>query len=47
LISEQGGDAEITLANDLRGLDWLGKEIAYPGSGGLRPVFNVPAPEPK
>lgn len=39
LIAEQGGDAEITLSNDLRGLDWLSKEIAHPGSGGPRPVL--------
>ncbi|MGO8697894.1 MAG: sugar phosphate isomerase/epimerase family protein [Limisphaerales bacterium] len=45
LIAEQGGDAEITLANDLRGLDWLSKEIGHAGSGGQRPVFNVPRPE--
>jgi sugar phosphate isomerase/epimerase len=47
LIAEQGGDAEVTLANDLRGLDWLDKEIGHPGSGGQRPVFNVPTPERK
>jgi sugar phosphate isomerase/epimerase len=47
LIAEQGGDAEITLANDLRGLDWLSKEIAHPGSGGQRPVFNAPTPAAK
>ena len=40
LIAEQGGDAEVTLRNDLRGLDWLTKELAHPGSGGERPRFN-------
>jgi sugar phosphate isomerase/epimerase len=39
LIAEQGGDAEVTLGNNLRGLDWLSKEIAHPGSGGERPHF--------
>ena len=37
LIAEQGGDAEITLGNGLMGLQWLGKELARPGSGGVRP----------
>jgi len=40
LIAEQGGDAEVTLGNNLRGLDWLSKEVAHPGSGGERPHFN-------
>lgn len=40
LIAEQGGDAEITLGNGLRGLQWLGKELARPGSGGARPRLN-------
>jgi sugar phosphate isomerase/epimerase len=39
LIAEQGGDAEVTLGNNLRGLDWLKKELAHPGSGGERPRF--------
>jgi hypothetical protein len=39
LIAEQGGDAEVTLGNNLRGLDWLSKEIAHPGSGGECPHF--------
>jgi sugar phosphate isomerase/epimerase len=42
VIAEQGGDAEVTLAGDLRGLDWLSKEIDHPGSGGKRPVFTEP-----
>jgi sugar phosphate isomerase/epimerase len=43
LIAEQGGDAEVTLANDLRGLDWLYKEVEHPGSGGERPqLINSP-----
>ncbi len=37
LIAEQGGAAEVTLSNNLRGLDWLRKELAKPGSGGPRP----------
>jgi hypothetical protein len=40
LIAQQGGDAEVTLGNDLRGLDWLSKELARPGSGGERPRFH-------
>ncbi|MGO9200421.1 MAG: sugar phosphate isomerase/epimerase family protein [Limisphaerales bacterium] len=37
LIAEQGGDAEVTLGQNLRGLDWLKKELTQPGSGGKRP----------
>jgi hypothetical protein len=40
LIAEQGGDAEVTLRNDLRGLGWLAKELAHAGSGGPRPRFD-------
>ncbi len=40
LIAEQGGDAEVTLGNNLRGLDWLRQELAHPGSGGERPRFE-------
>jgi sugar phosphate isomerase/epimerase len=47
LIAEQGGDAEVTLGNDLRGLDWLRKEITQPGSGGRRPVFVSSPPDAK
>lgn len=39
IIAEQGGDAEVTLDNDLRGMEWLKKELAKPGSGGPRPAF--------
>jgi sugar phosphate isomerase/epimerase len=39
LIAEQGGDAEVTLGNNLIGIDWLKKELAQPGSGGERPHF--------
>jgi sugar phosphate isomerase/epimerase len=39
VIAEQGGDAEVTLSDDLRGLEWLRKEIAHPGSGGQRPIL--------
>jgi len=47
LIAEQGGDAEVTLGNNLRGLDWLGKEIEHPGSGGERPIVVDSAPDAK
>jgi hypothetical protein len=47
LIAEQGGDAETTLGDNLRGLDWLSKEIAQPGSGGKRPHFMTAAPYAK
>jgi sugar phosphate isomerase/epimerase len=47
LIAEQGGDAEVTLSNDLRGLDWLRREIAHPGSGGQRPVLISSPPDMK
>ena len=43
LIAEQGGDAEVTLGNYLRGLEWCGKELVKPGSGGPRPNFAPPA----
>jgi len=43
LIAEQGGDAEITLANGLRGLHWLGEELAKSGSGGKRPGMEPQA----
>ncbi len=41
MIAEQGGDAEVTLGNGLRGLDWLNKEIEHPGSSGQRPHFDA------
>ena len=48
LIAEQGGDAEVTLGNGLRGLEWLGKELSKAGSGGdrpkLGPVEHAPTP---
>jgi sugar phosphate isomerase/epimerase len=44
LIAEQGGDAEVTLGNNLRGLEWLRKELEQTGSGGPRPVFALPRP---
>jgi hypothetical protein len=40
LIAEQGGDAEVTLRNNLHGLEWLRKELAHPGSGGERPRLS-------
>jgi sugar phosphate isomerase/epimerase len=42
LIAEQGGDAEVTLGNYLRGLEWCKKELTQPGSGGPKPVFAAP-----
>jgi hypothetical protein len=33
----KAGDAEITLRNDLIGLDWLASELKHAGSGGRRP----------
>ena len=30
---------DITLADNMRGLDWLAQEIATPGAGGAQPVF--------
>jgi hypothetical protein len=47
LIAEQGGDAETTLSDNLRGLDWLSKEIAKPGSGRERPRLITVTPEAK
>lgn len=43
LIAEQGGDAEVTLGNYLRGLEWCKKELAQPGSGGPKPDFTAAA----
>lgn len=37
VIAEKGGDAEVTLRNYLKGIDWLAAEIEKPGSGGARP----------
>lgn len=42
LIAEQGGDAKITLGNDITGLDWLSAELKQPGSGGPRPFPAAP-----
>jgi hypothetical protein len=42
VIAEKGGDAEVTLKNYLKGIDWLAAEIAKPGSGGPRPFANAP-----
>lgn len=39
-LAEKGGDAEITLGNYIRGLDWLAAELQQPGSAGPRPVFD-------
>lgn len=37
LLAEKGGDAQVTLANHLKGLDWLAAELKQVGSGGPRP----------
>lgn len=47
LIAEQGGDAELTLGNYLRGLEWCKQELARSGSGGPRPNFGSPVREAK
>lgn len=47
LIAEQGGDAEVTLSNNLRGLERLRKELAQPGSAGPKPFSNESAPKEK
>lgn len=41
LIAEQGGDAEVTLGNYQRGLEWCKKELTQPGSGGPKPDFTA------
>jgi azurin/sugar phosphate isomerase/epimerase len=47
VIAEQGGDAEVTLGNYLRGLEWCKKELVEPGSGGPKPNFTpTAAPRP-
>jgi sugar phosphate isomerase/epimerase len=42
LIAEKGGDAEVTLRNYLRGLDWLADRLRNPATNGTapRPVFD-------
>lgn len=42
LLAEKGGDAEVTLARYMKGLDWLAAEIAKPGSGGMPPFPKAP-----
>ena len=42
LIAEQGGDAEVTLRNYLRGLEWCKRELTKAGSAGPRPDFALP-----
>jgi hypothetical protein len=42
VIAEKGGDAEVTLKNYLKGIDWLAAEIAKPGSGGPQPFAHAP-----
>ena len=42
VIAEKGGDAEVTLRNYLKGIDWLAAEIAKAGSGGPRPFATAP-----
>jgi len=41
LIAEKGGDAEVTLRNNLVGLDWLAAELKLAGSGGPRPFAGA------
>jgi hypothetical protein len=41
LIAEKGGDAEVTLKNDIAGFDWLAAELNRPGSGGSRPLGSA------
>ena len=43
LIAEKGGDAEVTLANHMKGLDWLAAELKQPGSGGPVPFPQIAA----
>ena len=43
-------DSEVTLRNNLLGMDWLRKELVKPRSGGARPVFEsgeIPKPAEK
>ena len=42
LIAEKGGDAEVTLRNYMKGLDWLAAEVQQSGSGGEPPFPRVP-----
>lgn len=42
VIAEKGGDAQVTLANYLKGLDWLAAELQRPGSAGPRPFAQRP-----
>jgi hypothetical protein len=44
LIAEQGGDAEVTLDNGLKGIEWLRKELTRPGSAGPRPKISPTKP---
>ncbi|MEO6005694.1 MAG: sugar phosphate isomerase/epimerase [Opitutus sp.] len=42
VIAEKGGDAEVTLGNYLKGIDWLAAELKQPGSAGPRPFPPAP-----
>jgi sugar phosphate isomerase/epimerase len=42
LDAEKGLDAQITLQNYLRGLDWIAAELKQAGSAGPRPLFQPP-----
>jgi quinoprotein glucose dehydrogenase len=48
IIGEKGGDAEVTLSNYIKGIDWLAAELKQPGSGGPRPfgTFHEESPAP-
>lgn len=47
LIAEQGGDAEITLQNGLRGLHWLARELPQSDTGGPGNLGGNQAPPPR
>ncbi len=42
LTAEMGGDAEVTLRNYRRGIEWISAELNRPGSGGARPFPELP-----
>jgi hypothetical protein len=37
-------DSEVALRDNLKGLEWVRRELAQPGSGGERPELESPAP---
>jgi hypothetical protein len=42
LCHRDDADAGLVLADNLDGLEWLGKELAKPGSGGPKPARRAP-----